>query len=94
MGGGHRHSRGVKDVASVIVVGAGSAGCLVAARLAGAGRDVLLVEAGPDLRGREPPQLRDGWGLYREQAWGYRSEPDATGARTDVLRTRLVGGNA
>jgi choline dehydrogenase len=94
MGGGHRHSRGVTDVASVIIVGAGSAGCLVAERLAAVGRDVILVEAGPDLRGREPPQLRDGWGLYREQAWGYRSEPDAAGARTDVLRTRLVGGNA
>ncbi|NYG06570.1 choline dehydrogenase [Phycicoccus badiiscoriae] len=81
-------------VASAVVVGAGSAGCMVAAQMARAGRDVVLVEAGADLRGREPPQLRDGWGLYREHAWGYVSEPDAAGAMTTVLRTRLVGGTA
>jgi choline dehydrogenase-like flavoprotein len=34
--------------ADVIVVGAGSAGCVAAARLAGSGRSVLLVEAGSD----------------------------------------------
>jgi choline dehydrogenase len=84
----------VSDVASVLVVGAGAAGCLVAARLADAGHHVLLVEAGVDLRGREPAQLRDGWGLYRENAWGYVSEPDVFGQTANVLRTRLVGGSA
>ncbi len=84
----------MNDVPSTIVVGAGSTGCLVAARFAEAGHDVLLVEAGPDLRGREPPQLRDGWGLYREHAWGYTSQPNAMSATTDLLRTKLVGGNA
>ena len=34
--------------AELIVVGAGSAGCVVASRLAGSGRSVVLVEAGPD----------------------------------------------
>jgi choline dehydrogenase len=62
--------------------------------LAQAGHDVLVVEAGPDLRSSESPQLRDGWGLYREHTWGYVSEPDASGSITDVLRTKLVGGNA
>jgi choline dehydrogenase len=38
--------------------------------------------------------LRDGWGLYRENAWGYVSEPDVFGQTTNVLRTRLVGGSA
>jgi choline dehydrogenase-like flavoprotein len=64
---------------------------LVAAQLADAGHDVVLVEAGPDLRGREPRQLRNGWEIDRENAWGYSSEPDATGAITAVLRTKLVG---
>ena len=66
----------------------------MAARLVDAGRDVLLLEAGPDLRGREPLELRNGWDLYRDHAWGYVSEPDAAGTTTDLLRTRLVGGTA
>ena len=77
----------------MVVVGAGSAGCLVAARLGQAGNHVLLVEAGPDFRDHEP-QLRDGWNFCRENGWGYTSEPDIAGATTDVLRTKLVGGNA
>ena len=67
---------------------------MVAAQLADAGHDVVLVEAGPDLRGREPRQLRNGWEFDRENALGYSSEPDATGAITTVLRTKLVGGSA
>lgn len=80
-------------LASVVVVGAGSAGCLVAVHLARAGVRVVLVEAGTDLRGREPPDLRDARGFSREHAWGYVSEPGPAGAATDVLRTKLVGGN-
>ena len=41
---------------------------MVAARLAEAGHAVLLVEAGPDLRGRERRQLRNGWEFDRENA--------------------------
>ncbi len=78
----------------VIVVGAGAAGCLLAARFADANCNVVLVEAGPDLRGREPPELRSGWDLYREHAWGYVGETDAAGTTANVLRTRLVGGTA
>jgi choline dehydrogenase len=79
------------DVSSV-VVGAGSAGCLVASRLADAGHEVVLVEAGPDLRGREPPELRDGWALYPGHGWGYTSEPGVGGAVSEVKGLRLVGG--
>ena len=40
-----------------VVVGAGTAGCVVAARLAESGHDVVVVEAGPDLRGDGPPDV-------------------------------------
>jgi choline dehydrogenase-like flavoprotein len=82
------------DPPSVVVVGAGASGCLVAARLAATGRRVTLVEAGPDLRGREPAGFRDGWDFSRDHAWGYTSEPGPSGEPTSVLRTRAVGGTA
>jgi choline dehydrogenase-like flavoprotein len=41
----------VSDVHDVVVVGGGAAGCVVAARLAEAGRSVCLVEAGPSDEG-------------------------------------------
>ncbi len=82
------------DPDNIVVVGAGASGCLLAARLAAAGRRVVLIEAGPDLRGREQPVLRDGWAFSREYAWGFASEPDASGRSTPVLRTRAVGGTA
>jgi choline dehydrogenase-like flavoprotein len=57
----------------VVVVGAGASGCLLATRLAAAGQSVTLVEAGPDLRGHEPAELRDGWDFSRQHAWGFVS---------------------
>ncbi len=82
----------------VIVVGAGSAGCIVAARLAANGaRSVLLLEAGPALGATVSPALRDGWGLPRGSDWpfdwGYQSEPDASG-QTSPTRFAVRGSPA
>jgi choline dehydrogenase len=60
----------------VIVVGAGSAGSVVAARLAAAGRRVLVVEAGADqpLVPTAPNPLRDGTKLILEgHNWDYQA---------------------
>ncbi|WP_307848807.1 GMC family oxidoreductase [Microbispora oryzae] len=80
-----------------IVVGAGAAGCVAAARLsADPGRSVLLIEAGPaddDPRIARPvawPQLLGG-----DLDWGYRTAPQAElhGRRLAWPRGRVVGGS-
>jgi choline dehydrogenase len=83
----------------LIVIGGGSAGAACAARLAEAGKRVLLVEAGKsdaDIRSKVPA-LMSGIVHTPEFDWMYKAEPDGSvGGRADVWPAgkRLGGGSA
>ena len=81
----------------VIVVGAGSAGAALAARLSeDAERSVLLLEAGPDYAGREatPHDLRDALLIsVTDHDWGFRAEA-VPGREVAYPRGRVTGGSS
>jgi choline dehydrogenase len=78
-----------------IVVGAGTAGSVVAGRLAAGGSgSTLLLEAGPDYGpasgGRWPPELLDATKVASSHDWGYTGE--FGGQVLHFSRARVVGG--
>jgi predicted dehydrogenase (TIGR03970 family) len=84
----------------VVVVGAGTSGCALAARLADSGRRILLLEAGADHAQPAdfPPELRDA-STMGAAAPGHPANWDLTGALTGELtapvpRGRVVGGSS
>jgi glycine/D-amino acid oxidase-like deaminating enzyme len=81
-------------MADAVVVGGGSAGCVLAARLSeDAACQVVLLEAGQDLAGLAdvPPDVLDASGPTLAHDWGYQTEPDPLGQRRALPRARLIG---
>ena len=82
--------------ADYVIVGAGSAGCVMAYRLAEAGKQVLVIEYGGSDRGpfiQMPAALSYPMNM-KTYDWGYRTEPEPhLGGRTLVTpRVKVIGG--
>ena len=81
-----------------VIVGAGSAGCALAYRLAEAGRSVTVVEHGgsdASIYIRMPGALSFPMGMERYD-WGYRTEPEPGlgGRRLACPRGKVLGGSS
>lgn len=81
----------------VIVIGGGSAGCVLAHRLStNVRRSVLLLEAGPDFATTEemPAEITEATYAPYSYDWGYRSVADDFGNEVPVPRGRVIGGSS
>lgn len=81
----------------VVVCGAGTAGCVVAARLSqDPAHEVTLLEVGPHYRpGRWPPALTHSHRIIKEtHDWGYQARAGASPRIVHVPRGRVVGGSS
>jgi choline dehydrogenase len=84
-----------EEIFDYVVVGGGSAGAVVASRLAAAHARVLLLEAGKDDRRRLEILVPAGVGVaYEKHNWKYPAEPDPSrGGRPEAwMAGRVMGG--
>ena len=96
-----RSKRAVPGEADYVVVGAGSTGCVLAARLAASGARVVLIEAGGSDRTtlvRKPGLIAAVHSVPQLKArldWGYYSvpQPDALDRKIPQTRGKVLGGS-